>query len=65
MVDIVLANMTDPIDRPPQAHFFFDDRVAWVNVDDGLPRLGGPDWADAGKPDQRRRALSASMPSRL
>ena len=38
--------MNDPIDRPPQAHFFFANRVDWVHVDDGLPRLGGPDWAD-------------------
>ncbi|TMA34457.1 MAG: GFA family protein [Deltaproteobacteria bacterium] len=45
MVDIVLANMDEPIDRPPQAHFFFENRVDWVHVDDELPRLGGPDWA--------------------
>jgi hypothetical protein len=42
VVDIVLANMNDPIDRPPQAHFYFDDRVDWVCVEDGLPRFGGP-----------------------
>jgi hypothetical protein len=40
-VDIVLANMQDPIDRKPQLHFYFDDRADWVAVDDGLPRLGG------------------------
>lgn len=40
-VDVVLANMDGPIDRPPQLHFHFDDRAAWVAVDDGLPRLGG------------------------
>jgi hypothetical protein len=40
-VDIVLANTDGPIDRAPQAHIFFDDRVDWVEVDDGLPRLGG------------------------
>lgn len=40
-VDIVLANMAEPIDRPPQVHVFFDDRADWVCVDDGLPRLGG------------------------
>ena len=41
-VDIVLANMHGPIDRPPQFHIYFDDRVEWVVVNDGLPRLGGP-----------------------
>jgi hypothetical protein len=37
----VLANMHAPVDRPPQLHVDFDDRTAWVAVDDGLPRLGG------------------------
>ena len=41
-IDIVLANMHGPIDRPPQFHIYFDDRVDWVVVNDGLPRLGGP-----------------------
>ena len=40
-VDIPLANMEGPIDRPPQLHVFFDDRAPWSFVDDGLPRLGG------------------------
>jgi hypothetical protein len=46
MVDIVLANMNDPIDKKPQAHFFFEDRVDWVNVNDELPRMPVPDWAE-------------------
>jgi len=40
-IDIVLANMEDAIDRPPQLHIFFDDRATWVSAEDGLPRLGG------------------------
>jgi hypothetical protein len=40
-VDIVLANMEGPIDRPPEIHVFFDDRADWTVVGDGLPRLGG------------------------
>ena len=40
-MDVVLANMDGPIDRPPQLHIYFDDRADWVFVDDGLPRLGG------------------------
>ena len=42
IVDVVLASMHAPIDRGPQCHFYFDDRVEWVAVNDGLPRLGGP-----------------------
>ena len=40
-IDVVLANMEGPIDRPPQIHIHFDDRAAWVTAEDGLPRLGG------------------------
>ncbi|MFI5394769.1 MAG: GFA family protein [Candidatus Binatia bacterium] len=40
-IDIVLANLQGEIDRPPQFHVHFDNRVSWVHVDDGLPRLGG------------------------
>jgi hypothetical protein len=27
---------------PPAAHVFWDDRVPWVELHDGLPRRGGP-----------------------
>ena len=40
-IDIVLANMHGPIDRPPQVHIYFDSRADWVAAEDGLPRLGG------------------------
>lgn len=40
-IDIVLANLADKIDREPQAHYYFSDRVDWVTVDDALPRFGG------------------------
>jgi hypothetical protein len=40
-IDVVLANLDGPVDREPQFHVFFDDRVAWVSTEDGLPRLGG------------------------
>ena len=40
-VDIVLANMLGPIDRPPQVHVHFGSRADWIEVEDGLPRLGG------------------------
>lgn len=41
-IDIVLANLDGPIDRIAEAHIFFDDRAAWVEIADGLPRFGGP-----------------------
>lgn len=39
---VVVANFQDPLDRAPQAHVFWDARVAWASVDphDGLPRKG-------------------------
>lgn len=40
-VDIAMANLHAEIDRTPQLHVFFDDRVAWVELGDSLPRLGG------------------------
>ncbi len=40
-VDVALANVQGDIDRPPQLHAYYDDRVPWVEVTDTLPRLGG------------------------
>jgi hypothetical protein len=40
-IDIVLANLADKIDREPQAHYYFSDRVDWVTLSDDLPRFGG------------------------
>lgn len=40
-VDIVLANMSGPIDREPQLHVYWSDRADWTVVGDELPRLGG------------------------
>jgi hypothetical protein len=40
-IDVVLASMTAPIDKQPQMHCFYSDRVPWVTVGDGLPHLGG------------------------
>ncbi len=41
-VDIPLANMEGRIDRKPGFHCYFDHGADWVEVDDELPRLGGP-----------------------
>lgn len=37
---VTLANFTEPVDRAPQAHVFWDSHVDWVQLDDrdGLPR---------------------------
>ncbi len=52
-IDIVLANMKQPIDRPPQVHVYFDDRAEWTQVNDGLPRLGGVSGMEPVKPDSK------------
>lgn len=41
VIDIVLANLQDKIDREPQGHYYFSDRVEWITLDDELPRFGG------------------------
>ncbi len=41
-IDIPLAVLEGEIDRAPQAHIYFDSGAEWAQVDDGLPRLGGP-----------------------
>lgn len=41
VIDIVLANLHDPIDREPQAHYYVSDRAEWVTLGDSLPRFGG------------------------
>ena len=42
VIDVVLANLDGPIDRQPESHAYFDSGVAWAQIDDGLPRRGGP-----------------------
>jgi hypothetical protein len=39
-VDIPLANLREPIDRAPQVHAYWSDRVAWQPIQDDLPHLG-------------------------
>jgi hypothetical protein len=55
-IDIALGTVDEPIDRPPQLHVFFDSRAPWVQVDDGLPRLGGrtgfEPLKDSGEPEE-------------
>jgi hypothetical protein len=41
-VHVVLANVDDPIDRPPAAHCYYDGHVPWLELADALPKLGGP-----------------------
>ena len=40
-IDIVLANMHEPIDREPNCHAYFDDRASWTRANDSLTKLGG------------------------
>ncbi|MGH7961282.1 MAG: GFA family protein [Candidatus Binatia bacterium] len=41
VIDITLASLHDKIDRVPQAHIYFSDRVEWMSIGDKLPRFGG------------------------
>jgi hypothetical protein len=46
-VDIPLANMDGPIDREPGFHCYVDHGADWVEIEDDLPRLGGPTGVEA------------------
>jgi hypothetical protein len=41
-IDVTLASLAGAIDREPQLHVHFDDRVGWIPVADDLPRIGDP-----------------------
>jgi hypothetical protein len=38
---VAVANLVDPVDRPPQVHVSFEERVSWMNFDDHLPKHRG------------------------
>jgi len=40
-IAIALASLDGAVDRAPSQHIFVDDRAGFVQIDDGLPRLGG------------------------
>ena len=51
-VDIPVAAMSEPIDRAPQLHVFYDSRAPWVSLSDSLPRLGGATGIEPIKPER-------------
>lgn len=40
-IHITRASLPDDMNLQAQAHYFFDDRAPWIQVDDSLPRYGG------------------------
>jgi hypothetical protein len=38
---VALGCIDGPIDRPPQAHAFYDTRVEWMPIDDSLQIFRG------------------------
>ena len=40
---ITLANFSDPVDRQPQAHAYYDSHVEWFTVNDRLPKRSDND----------------------
>jgi hypothetical protein len=41
VIDVAVACLAAGQGAVPRAHLFWDDRVDWVDLKDGLPRLGG------------------------
>jgi hypothetical protein len=39
---IARALFTDPLDREPQVHAYYDTHVPWVHLADALPKKGDP-----------------------
>lgn len=39
---ITRANFSDPIDREPQMHGYYDTHVSWFSVSDNLPKKTDP-----------------------
>lgn len=35
---VTAASLIDPMDRPPEGHFSFEERVSWLDVADDLPK---------------------------
>lgn len=53
-VHVAVAALLDPPDRAPQAHAYADRAPDWCPIEDGLPRLGGPDGTEPlGRPEVR------------
>ncbi len=46
-IDVTLASLHGPIDRDPEAHWYYDSRAEWTEVNDDLPKLGGEDGMQA------------------
>jgi hypothetical protein len=40
-VDVAIACLAPGHGCVPKAHLFWDDRAGWIDVEDGLARLGG------------------------
>ena len=41
VTDVALGCLAPDLSVVPRAHVFWDDRVGWLEIEDGLPRLGG------------------------
>jgi hypothetical protein len=41
VIDVALACLARDHAAVPRAHIYWDDRAGWIEVKDGLPRLGG------------------------
>ncbi len=40
-VHVALSNLSDAIDRAPDAHVYVDQRADWYEIHDSLPQYGG------------------------
>lgn len=45
-IHIALATVQGELDRLPQSHVYYDQHVSWFQIDDDLPKRGGPEGLD-------------------
>ena len=43
VIDIAMAALHGPIDRLPEAHYYYDSRADWEETNNDLPKFGGAD----------------------
>lgn len=49
-IHVALAHFEEPIDRAPSGHVYVDHKAEWWEIQDDLPRFGGPTGVEPVKP---------------
>lgn len=61
---VARALFTDPLDKDPTAHVFYETHVPWLEVGDALPKKASPSPAQGAAPPAAAAAGDAAAPVR-